>query len=313
MKVEISALFGMDYSDDMVRDIHVGDGVHLQEIKLNGNIHALFQKVKSSNENDHRALAVREKHEWHRYTHRFFISVDETSSLDSEEVSQAKQLVMRAIVLSRIVKPMPIPLHPTVIYAVHNDSGEAEYSAEINMGFYSTAYLARQKRKQSISQGEAELMAKYWPASQHIYDNRDKYRRIYRSLMTFNDAYHIRPSNISHVILHAALESLICTSPFNNKRQVTKRLPQLVQGVTEDQAVDIYDFCCDVKHAAAPGLLYSKGVREMDPRDGRRYEAVERLETSLRALFIRALEDRSFAEELEDKKVLAQRYPVPKK
>jgi hypothetical protein len=313
MKVEISALFGMDYSGDMVSDIHISDGVYLQEIKLDGTIGNLVQRVKESDEKDHRALVVREEHEWHPYTHRFFISVDETSSLDSIEVGHAKQLIMRAIVLSRIVKPMPIPLHPTLIYAVHNDSGEVEFSAEINVGFYSTAYLARQKRKQAISKGEAELMAKYWPASQHIYDNRDKYRRIYRSLMTFNDAYHIRPSNISHVILHAALESLICTGPFNNKRQVTKRLPQLVSGVTEDQAVDIYEFCCDVKHAAAPGLLYSKGVREMDPRDRRRYEAVERLETSFRALFTRALEDRSFAEELEDKSVLAQKYPVPKK
>lgn len=313
MKVEISALFGMDYSDDMVRDIHIGDGVHLQEIKLNRTVEQLAQRVKESNEKAHRALVVREEHEWHRYTHRFFVSVNGASSLHGSEVSLAKQLIMRAIVLSRIVKPMPIPLHPTLIYAVHNDSGEVEFSAEINVGFYSTAYVVRQKRKQSISQGEAELMAKYWPASQHIYDNRDKYRRIYRSLMTFNDAYHIRPSNISHVILHAALESLICTSPFNNKRQVTKRLPQLVSGVTEDQAVDIYEFCCDVKHAAAPGLLYSKGVREMDPRDRQRYEAVERLETSLRALFIRALEDRSFAEEMEDKTVLAQKYPIPKK
>lgn len=230
MKVEISALFGMDYSGDMVRDIHVGNGVYLQEIKLNRIVQELVQKVKDGDENDYRAMVVREEHEWHDYTHRFFISVDGTSSLDSSEVGHAKQLIMRAIVLSRIVKPMPIPLHPTLIYAVHDDSGEVEFSAEINVGFYSTAYLARQKRKQAISKGEAELMAKYWLASQHIYDNRDKYRRIYRSLMTFNDAYHIRPSNISHVILHAALESLICTGPFNNKRQVTKRLPQLVSG-----------------------------------------------------------------------------------
>jgi hypothetical protein len=165
MKVEISALFGMDYSGDMVGNVHVGDGVHLQEIKLDGTVGELVQRVKESDEKDHRALVVREEHEWHPYTHRFFISVDGTSSLDSSEVGHAKQLIMRAIVLSGIVKPIPIPLHPTLIYAVHKDSEEVEFSTEINVGFYSTAYLARKKRKQSISKGEAELMAKYRPST----------------------------------------------------------------------------------------------------------------------------------------------------
>lgn len=313
MKVEISALFGMDYSDFMVKDCYVGDGVYLQEIKLNDQIGELFHQVKESDADDHRALIVREALEWHPYTHRFYISVEGATSLHGKEVGHAKQLIMRAIVLSRIIKPMPIPLHPSTIFAVKDESGGAEYSAEINVGFYGTAYLVRQDVKESFTQEQADLMARLWPASQHFYDNRTHYKRIYRSLMTFNDAYHVGPSHISHVILHAALESLICTSPHNNRRQVTKRLPQLVSHVTEAQAVDIYEFCCDVKHSAAPGLLYSKDVRNIDPRDTRRYEAVKRLEDSLRTLFTRALEDRVFAEELEDKLALEQKYPVPKK
>lgn len=313
MKVEISALFGMDFSGEMVSNHHIGDGVYLQEIKLNRQIDELCQKLKESEEDDYRALVVREGLEWHPYTHRFYISVEGASSLYSKEVSHARQLIMRAIVLSRIVKPMPIPLHPTLVLAIHHDSGEVEYSAEINIGFYGTAYLVRQEPEESITRLDAGLMTKHWPAYQRFYDHRSHYKRIHRSLMTFNDAYHIRPSNLSHVILHAALESLICASPYNNKRQVTKRLPQLVDWITEAQAVDIYEFCCDVKHAAAPGLLYSKDVRNIDPRDARRYEAVKWLEDSLRAVFTKALEDQAFAEELEDKNVLEQKYPVPKR
>jgi hypothetical protein len=313
MKVEISALFGMDYSDRMVKEIHIGDGVYLQEIKLNHQIEKLFERVKQSDENERRALVFREGLEWHVYTHRFYASIEGVNSLQCEEVSLAKQLIMRAIVLSRIIKPMPIPLHPTTIFAINHDTGKVQYTTEINVGFYGTAYLVNKAAEETFTQGQAALMAKHWSASQHIYDNRAQYKRIHRSLMTFNDAYHIRPKHLSHVILHAALESLICTTSHNNKRQVTKRLPQLVSNVTEAQAIDIYEFCCDVKHTAAPGLLYSTSRDNLDPRDARRQAAAQRLEDSLRGLFLRALDNREFAQELEDKKVLEQKYPVPKK
>lgn len=313
MKVEISALFGMDYSSRMVKEVHIGDGVHLQEIKLNHEIEDLFQKVKESKEKDYRGLIFREGLEWHVYTHRFYVSIEGANSLQCEEVSHAKQLIMRAIVLSRIIKPMPIPLHPTTIYAIHHDSGKVEYSKEINVGFYGTAYLVNKAAEETFTQAQGERMAKHWPASQHFYDNRARFKRMHRSLMTFNDAYHIGPKHLSHVILHSALESLICTSPYNNRRQVTKRLPQLVRDVTEAQAIDIYEFCCDVKHTAAPGLLYSADVHDLDPRDARRQAAAQHLEDSLRELFVQALENREFAQELEDKKVLEQKYPVPKK
>lgn len=312
MRVEISALFGMDYSERMVKEVHIGDGVYLQEIKLNHRIEDLFKRVKETDENNGRALVFREGLEWHDYTHRFYVQIEDVGSLQCQEVNLAKQLIMRAIVLSRIIRPMPIPLHPTTIYAIHHDSGEVEYSGEINVWFYGTAYLVNKAAEETLTQGHAELMSKLWPASQHIYDNRAQYKRLHRSLMTFNDAYHIRPKHLSHVILHAALESLVCTSSQNNRKQVTKRLPQLVNEVTEAQAVDIYEFCCEVKHTAAPGLLYSTGFDNLDPRDVRRQAAAQNLEDALRALFLLALENSKFAQELEDKKVLEQKYPVSK-
>jgi len=36
MKVEISALFGMDWGEDIAVNSHIGDGVHLVEILFNG-------------------------------------------------------------------------------------------------------------------------------------------------------------------------------------------------------------------------------------------------------------------------------------
>jgi hypothetical protein len=42
-------------------------------------------------------------------------------------------------------------------------------------------------------------------------------------------------------------------------------------------------------------------------------DAAQRLEHSLRPLFLRALENREFAQELEDKKILEQKYPVSNK
>jgi negative regulator of sigma E activity len=102
---------------------------------------------------------------------------------------------------------------------------------------------------------------------------------------------------------------MICTSPSNNKKQVTKRLPQLIN-ITEDRAAAIYDFCCEVKHAAAPSLLFSQDIHSLDPRDHERHEAVMWLEDSLRELCSKAFESRTFADELADAKVLEANYRV---
>jgi len=72
----------------------------------------------------------------------------------------------------------------------------------------------------------------------------------------------------------------------------------------------IYDFCCEVKHAAGPSLKYSQDVHSLDPRDHERYEAVMGLEESLRKLFSKAFESRTFANELADAKVLESKYPI---
>ncbi len=47
MKVEISALFGMDWGEDIVVNSHIGDGVHLEEIVFNGRRDELFEGLKA--------------------------------------------------------------------------------------------------------------------------------------------------------------------------------------------------------------------------------------------------------------------------
>ena len=97
----------------------------------------------------------------------------------------------------------------------------------------------------------------------------------------------------------------------NNRNQVVYRLPQLVEWITHDQAGEIYGLCADVKHRASPSLLDSRDVSELTDRDFKRYEATRWLDESLRELFAKALEDISFAQELEDKSILELKYPVP--
>jgi hypothetical protein len=105
--------------------------------------------------------------------------------------------------------------------------------------FYGTAYADSRYGDPPLTLSDAVKMAEYWPALQHFYDNYSKYQRIWSGLQFFNDGYHLPQTNLRHILFHAALESMICTSPFNNKKQVTKRLPQLIN-ITEDRADAIY-------------------------------------------------------------------------
>jgi len=300
----------MDSGDDIVSDTHIGDGVYLQDLVVNDKVEELFQQVKSQNPEDYKRLLCRQSLEVTalRYTHRFYISFDAVSSSHRDKVRHARELIMRAIVLSRIVKPLPIPSHPTTILTTDGES-----QLEIQIGFYGTAYVVRRPFQETITHADIDLIAKLWPASQYFYDNRRQYQRLFRALITYNDAYHIPLSHVRHVVLHSALETLICASHRNNKNQVVYRLPQLVDEITQEQATEIYDLCADVKHTAAPALLDSENSRELDKRNSKRYEATRCLDESLRKLFIRALDDRSFARELEDKSILETKYHVPGK
>ena len=304
MTIEYSALFCIKEVDERGLDFHVGDDVWIQEIESTGVLLELRTKLKITNPDGLNRLMFRQEHEHYGlYSHRFYFSLD-AESLSAPHFLLAEQRIARAIVLSRIVKPLPIPSVPTIILK------EAEAIRVItHCDFYSTAYIRIPNYRETLSRVDVEEMRKLWPGSENIYSNRVKYPALHRALHAFNYAYHIDPTHIGHVVLHSALEALICTSIYRNKKQVVGRLNQIC-GVKEEDGEDIYDYCCGVKHAAEPALPNTVTDEQIHPKDLRRMRAGNMLDESLRYIFRKALEDESFANLLEDKSLLEKTYPV---
>ena len=125
----------------------------------------------------------------------------------------------------------------------------------------------------------------------------------------FNDACHIRPLNIRHIILHAALESLICTSRNFKRRQLVHRLIQLTP-LTEYQAEAIYKLCNEFKHSAAPNFLGSPDTQNLTQEDQEREETTLWLEAALCELFKKILQDRLLLDVLADPQRVIEKYPV---
>jgi len=142
--------------------------------------------------------------------------------------------------------------------------------------------------------------------------NELKYRRIVNAIKYHEWAYSIWLAPLSHIIVHAALESMICTSSRENSSQVTQRLPKLVSfSLSPQQAQDIYLACCDFKHAAA--MLFEQRRTtsgQLTPSDQRRADAVVLLRLAVRDLLTRALRDRVFADVLANPELLSDKYRV---
>lgn len=305
MKIEYSALFGIRHLDEPRLDVHIGDGVQVQEILSNGIMNGMRDELRAKNPEALNKLEVREDHEhWGvQYSHRFFVSL-EAERRDDSIFREAEERIVRAIVLLRLVKPTPIASRPTVI--LKEDDAMDVFTS---FGFYSTAYIRPPDYRETLRTQDLEQVASLWPAFENIFKHRDDFKMMHRALHTFNDAYHIDPNHISHIVLHAALEALICAGSRNNKKQVVVRLQQIC-GIAEQDAEDIYHYCCGVKHAAEPALPNSVSDRDIHPDDQRRITAGTRLDTSLRFILRKALEDDLFAKLLEDKALLQTTYPV---
>ncbi len=154
-------------------------------------------------------------------------------------------------------------------------------------------------------------MSELWDSFNFLFDNELKYRRVVRAIKTNEIACSIYFPKMAHTVMHAALESLICTGHLNNRAQVTQRLTQLVAFVDHDAAADTYTLCAGFKHSAEAMLQQSVSASGIyAPSDQRRVDAVKLLRRAIRDLLIRALRDRSFADLLADKTLLKQAYPV---
>ncbi|HEX7723292.1 MAG TPA: hypothetical protein VF397_14120 [Pyrinomonadaceae bacterium] len=309
MRLEISYLVALQYADDVVQHQEIGDGVIIENLSVADKKARLYEVLKVRNEDHYNRLVFREDLEHFPYTHRFLISVDGIRALDDPSILDAQQLLVRAIVLARMVRPISIPLYPSSIRCFYDGDEILMCFAWTYVGFYSEAYVGAKLHPPKLTESDAQRMQAYWTASQFLHSNRLAYRRIYRALYMFNDACHIRPLNIRHVVLHAVLESLICTSRNNNRAQVVQRLPQLT-GLDTSEAEAIYDLCADIKHSAAPNFLNSPDLDNLTPSDQQREQATLWLEAALSELFRKILDDNTLAQDLFDRQKLMMKYPV---
>jgi hypothetical protein len=310
MHAEISALFHLQWTnDEPVKSAHIGSGVFIKRIEPEW-----LRDVK----NQCPKIAAREQIEWHSpYTHRFYYEVDAQEAASDHlnlTTSEEKQLILRAIILSRLVKPTPIGYDSVWVKSFYHSNGTTNHYHKQVINNLNVAFLTRGAEDgNTITEADAVVMAELWNSLQFFLDdaNEPKYRRIVRATKFNELAYAVYFAEISHPTFHSALESMICTSHRQNQAQVTQRLPQLISFISTQQAKEIYLTCCDFKHAAQ-ALMQQKtsSIGALAASDQKRLDAVILLRRAIRDILIKALRDRSFADVLADPKLLRQKYKV---
>jgi|GEM_PF-267496 len=302
MRAEVSCLFRLKQS---VGEAQIGGGVRLQDIVSGRNWRK--ELYESGDTQGKELLRACEKLTWggrSGYNYRFYVALDVVND-QAPIIRQSQESIARAIVLSRIVRPISIATGGPWIESFYPDSGKSHHRVDI-LPYYK-AYPSRSYSEPIFTLNDLKRIAELWEPLQRLFNNHKRHERTIRALKYFDGGYHMWYPEFRHIIFHAALESLICVGRDLNKAQITQRLPRLVPEITEKQASAIYELCCDFKHAAAPlNLVTSEGASN----DQERYEATEWLEQALRCLFQKALTEPSFADLLADRGELARRYPV---
>lgn len=308
MRIEVSCLFHLDQHHDVVRDELLGDGVRMQEV-ITGEPYDWLRQLREENE----LFRAVEELNAQPYTHRLFVAVEGVEDVADARVEDARQLIIQAIILSRIVRPASIAWRGNWVASAYDDDGGVRHHPEPELGFGTQAYSHAHTTTVTITRTDARRIADLWEPLKRLVGNEEKYRRIVRALKYFYLSFYIMFVEFRHLILHSALEALICTRAGSNRQQIIQRLPQLVPGLTQDQARDIYRLCCDLKHSAAPlQLSPAPGVRLM-ATDAERYEAFRQLERAVRFLLERALSDADFADLLADRSEFRRTFPISTK
>lgn len=310
MRAEISALFHLQGArDHPVEEAQIGSGVFIKRLESDwlSDVKAQCPKI-----------AAREQIELvGHYTHRFYYEVDSNEAASDHlnlTTDEEKQLIYRAIILSRLVKPTSIGYDSIWVKSFYRADGTIKHYHDQYINNLNVAFLeGGQEDWNTITEADARIMAELWSSLQFFLDdvNEPKYRRIVRAIRFNEYAYAIYFPEISHPTIHAALESMICTGYVMNKAQVTQRLPQLISFINTEQAEDIYRTCGGFKHSAEAMLQdkqSSSGV--FTAADQRRVDAVKLLRRAVRELLVKVLRDRAFANILADPNLLRQNYPV---
>jgi hypothetical protein len=161
MRVEVSKLFSLKFAPDWVANAHVGDGVYIQEIKLSGWLADFCEKLQRASEEFYQDLLVFQRLQWHPYTHRFYISLDGAESWDDERVKRARELIYKATVLSRVVKPTPVALHGVMYLCEVSDSPHNFILPSTDSGFYGTAFVDPSYGDRPLTLNDVVKMAEY--------------------------------------------------------------------------------------------------------------------------------------------------------
>jgi hypothetical protein len=219
MRAEVSFLFRLGLG---ANDAHIGSGVYLQ----------VFNESQRNwlwglRESDNRLNARAELDE--SYNSRLYISLDDITDnqdplYEDPRIKQAQELIVRAIVLSRIIQPTPIATGSPWIKSFYPNPDPPYHRSEVSIGPYSRAYTSPEHSNLAITLKTAH-MAELWANYQYLFDHEEKYRRIIRALKYFDAGYHLWHAEFRHMVFYAALESLICTSHDSIKAQFAQRLP----------------------------------------------------------------------------------------
>lgn len=305
MNIEVSALFHLQSVVDLpVGKAEIGGGLFIERLndKWIADVKAQCPRVGTREELE--PLSP--------YTHRFFYEIRPSIDPQNAVTPQEKQLILWAITLSRIVKPTSVGYDSVWVKSFYPSLGTPTHHSDPTINNLNIAFvIPGEEDWNTITEIDAKIIAEVWGSLWFFIDNELKYRRLIRAIRQNEWAYSIWFPEIAHPTIHSALESLICAGRPHKGAQVTQRLPALVPFVSTSQATDIYETCCDFKHAAAAMLkqgLTSSGAFTLD--DQRRIDSVMILRKAVRHILMRCLQDRQLAEVLCNESLLKQRYPV---
>lgn len=305
MRTEISTLFHLLSADESaVANALIGGGVSIERLD--------HRWIESVREQCSRVSAREELEGQKPYTHRFFYEIEGSTNEFFQITSEQQQPLLRVISLSRLVKPTSIPYSNVWVKSELNSDGVRHFSYPV-INNYSVAYGQKEHQWNTITDIDTAEMSKLWASLSYFLDDKyePSYRRIVRALKNFELAHGIYFAQFRYPIIHAALESMICTTrKHGNRAQVTQRLPQLVPFISARQAEDIYLLCCDLKHAAQAMLQESIETGPFSPSDQKRIDSTGLLHEAVRYLLLRSLSDRSFADTLADIDKLKTAYRV---
>jgi hypothetical protein len=196
------------------------------------------------------------------------------------------------------------------IKSIYEDNGRVNHLCMIGNANMSIAFTSPDDAYNTLTEDDCHQMATLWPAFSGLFADSNsatpKYSRIVRAIKSFEFAHYIYFSNLSYLVYHAALESLIYFGDKENAKQITLRLPLILPGLVSYQDADeIYKLNNHLKHGPDP-----KGKFKPDPDGENVIRLMTLLRRSIRELVLRALSDQGFADILVDHDLMKKNFGV---